>query len=178
MPLVISICCSSLTLHYLPIYTPYIQATHGNRLHRNTQSHTSCPQWMWLGHSAGLYSIAPYSVKDMSLMYLSIASIYCYSMDFREIHNWLWYSVNPPHCWAKTGETPLVPELPWKMDTLSSFWELKRTPFPRIFSAILPPFCVKTRRNQSLNLPPFSAKQGYFQKFDILFAWKQGEISY
>ncbi len=48
-----------------------------------------------------------------------------------------------------------VPALPWKMGTPSSFWELKRDPFPRIFSAILPPFWMKTTRNQSLNFPPF-----------------------
>ncbi len=57
-----------------------------------------------------------------------------------------------------------VPALPWKMGTLSSFWELKRSPFPRIFSAILPPFCVKTRRNQSLNLSPFPWKARIFSE--------------
>ncbi len=37
----------------------------------------------------------------------------------------------------------LVPALPWKMGTPSSVWELKKVPFPRIFSAILPPFAWK-----------------------------------
>ncbi len=57
-----------------------------------------------------------------------------------------------------------VPALPWKMGTPSSFWDLRRAPFPRIFSAILPPFCLKTRRNQSLNIPLFSCKRMIFSE--------------
>ncbi len=59
----------------------------------------------------------------------------------------------------------LVPALPWKMGTPSSFWELKMTLFPRIFSAILSPLCMKTRRNQSLNLSLFPQNNDIFRNF-------------
>ncbi len=72
------------------------------------------------------------------------------------------------------------------MGTPSLFWELKRAPFPRIFSAILPPFCLKIRRNQSLNLPPFSCKTRIFSdilhpfrvKFTPFFKSNQIKIKY
>ncbi len=123
-----------------------------------------CLCYVWVGCSAFLLLGLTVSIIVLEVIYFTT----------EEIQGKIWEIPSNRDNVREYLPSPVL-ALPWKMGTPSSFWEFKRTPFPMIFSAILCLFCMKRRRNQSLNLPPFSAKQ-YFHKFYTLFAWKQGEI--